>query len=434
MKKTMITGLILLLFAGRLLAQTILSLEDAVSTGLSNNYGIVIAKNQVRTAQNNATPGNAGMLPSLNLIASYVKGWSDAKVKVLAGSELDAPNAQSDLLNAGIGLNWTIFDGMKMFITWDKLKKLEEISELSAKITMENTMAKIIGSYYDIIRQVRVRAILIEQVDISKFRRELARMRFETGTGSEMEYLKAKVELNADVAALSNQQTVYENSKTTLNDLLARDVNTPFEVRDTIVINLMPDYDSLRRSMRSANRNLVLAARNKQVGQLSVQSARADQWPTLGVYANYNYLLSETGANFVQYNRNFGPSVGVQLNMKLFDGLNLRRQYKNAGITLENDEFEIRQLENRLEAYLARIYNDYRNQLEMIGFEQENLLMAQRNMDIAEESYKIGAISSLQLREVQHDLLDAGTRMVTAEFRTKLTETELLLLSGKLIQ
>jgi outer membrane protein TolC len=120
--------------------------------------------------------------------------------------------------------------------------------------------------------------------------------------------------------------------------------------------------------------------------------------------------------------------------MKLFDGLNLTRQYKNAAISVQTGDLEIKQIENRLEAYLARIYNDYRNQLQMIGFEQENLLLAKRNMEIAKESYAIGSISSLQLREVQQNLLDASTRLVTAEFKAKLTETELMLLSGKLIQ
>ncbi|MFZ4562540.1 MAG: TolC family protein, partial [Bacteroidales bacterium] len=149
---------------------------------------------------------------------------------------------------------------------------------------------------------------------------------------------------------------------------------------------------------------------------------------------NYNYYRSETEANFVKYNRNYGPSFGLTLNMKLFDGLNLTRKYQNAAISLQTSEVEIKQLENRLEAYLARIFNDYRNQIQMIGFEQENLMLAKRNMDIAKESYAIGSISSLQLREVQQNLLDAGTRLVSAEFKAKLTETELLLLSGKLIK
>jgi outer membrane protein TolC len=290
------------------------------------------------------------------------------------------------------------------------------------------------GSYYDIIRQERVLQIFTEQVSISRFRLELAQMRFETGTGSEMEFLKAKVELNADVAALADQQTLFENSKTTLNDLMSRDVNTPFEVRDSITLTGLLQYDSLRASMKKANRNLLLAVMNKRVAVSELKTTHANQWPTLGLYASYNYYRLETEANLIEYNRNFGPSVGLSLNMKLFDGLNLSRQARNAAISLQTSDLEVKQLGNRLEAYLSRIYNDYRNQMQMIGVETENLVLAERNMDIARESYAIGAISSLQLREVQKDLLEAGTRLVTAEFKAKLTETELTLLSGELVR
>jgi len=434
MKKIMVAGLLLFPIAGWLSGQELLTLRKAVSTGLENNFGISIAENSMQIARQNATPGNAGMLPALTLNAGYLYGYSDARVNVVTGSELDDPSANSHLATAGVGLSWTLFDGLKMFITYDKLKSLEAISELSSKITVENTVAKIMGSYYEIVRQVRVTAIYTEQVSISRFRLELAKMRFETGTGSELEYLKAKVELNADIAALSNQQTNYKNSKITLNDLLSRDVNTLFEVKDTILLSKVLQYDSLRVSMKKANRHILMAVAQKRVAGMELQTARANQWPTLDLYAGYDYYRLETQANFIQYNRQVGPSVGLSLNMKLFDGMNLHRQVKNAAISFQTGELEIKQIENRLEAFLARIYNEYRNQLEMIAFEQENLLLAMKNMDIARESYAIGVISSLQLREVQEDLLYASTRLVTAEFKAKLTETELLLLCGELVR
>jgi len=432
MKETGLTGLALLL-SGFLMSQEILTLGKAIEIGLANNYGINIAKNNYQISRNNASPGNAGMLPQIDVNAGYVKGLSDAKVNVITGAELDNTHANSDLITAGVNLNWTLFDGLNMFITYDKLKKLEDIGEVGLKIEVENTIAKIIAAYYDIDRQGKEVAIIQEQINISLFRLDLARLKYETGSGSEMEFLKAKVELNADSAALQNQQTVYMNSKTILNELLSRDVNTGFEVRDTILISYVLDYDSLRSNMRMANRNLILANKNKEVSLLDMKSTRAQQWPTLDFITTYSYYRSETEANFIGYNRYFGPTVGLTATMKLFDGRNLNREYKNAKVTLDISDLEVRKLESRLETYLARIYNDYRNDLKMIGFEQENLRLAMKNMDIAKESYAVGSISSLQLREIQKDLLNASTRLVTAEYTAKVTETALLLLSGNLI-
>ena len=433
MRKFTATGILLFLLSGWAGAQELMTLEQAVSIGLTNNYGIIISQNSFKEAKNNATAGNAGMLPAIGVNAGLVKGLYDAKVKVITGNELDNPAAKSDLITAGAGLTWRVFDGLKMFITLDKLKKVEEISDLSAKITIENTIARIIGAYYEIVKQGRVLDALKEQVEISKLRLDLAKVRFDTGKGSEMEYLKGRIELNADVASLSNQKALYENAKTTLNDLLSREISLSFNVVDTIPVTKALNYDSLLNSVKLSNKNLLLSIRNREAGALDVKSARANQWPTLDYFAGYNYYHSETEANFIQYNRNFGPSFGLTFNMKLFDGLNLKRQYNNSVITLQSFDLGVKQMESRLESTFAKMFNEYRNQMELVDFEGQNLLLAIKNMDLAKESYAVGSISSLQLREVQDDLLKARNRLVTAQFRVKLTETDLLLLSGQLL-
>ncbi len=433
MKKLITISFCLCMLINGLSGQEQMTLEQAVSIGLTNNYGIMISCNSVEEAKNNATRGNAGMLPKVSVNAGYVKGLNDVRLKVVTGSEMDESNAPSDQMTAGIGLTWRIFDGLNMFITYDKLKKIGEKSELSAKITMETTLAGIIAGYYEIVRQGRIRQMLTEQVEISKFRTGLAKMRFENGSGSEMEYLKSRVELNADLANLSNQETLYQNSKTNLNDLLSREVATDFQVEDTIPAPEILIYDTLLNSLRTTNHELLLAARDKQIGEMEVKSAVAGQWPTLDYYAGMNYFRTVTEAHFIQYNRNYGPSMGLTLNMKIFDGLNQKRQYKNAVIALQSYDLAFRQLESKLTACLSSIYKEYSNQLEMIGFERENLQLALKNMDLSRQSYSVGSISSLQLREVQEDLLSARNRLITAQFFAKIKETELLLLSGRLL-
>ncbi|MCK9203696.1 MAG: TolC family protein [Saccharofermentanaceae bacterium] len=433
MNKATLTGIFILLI-GMVSAQSLLSLEEAVKVGLSNNFGINIAKNTGRIAANNATPGNAGILPRIDVNAGYVRGLSDARVEVATGSELDKSNATSDLITGGIRLEWTLFDGLDMFITYDKLKKLNEIGDLNVKIEIENTLAKVIGAYYDIVRRENEVVIQQEQVDISKFRLELAQLRYETGSGSELEYLKAKIELNADVAGLENNQTIFLNAKTRLNELLSREINTPFAVKDTILVSYILNYDSLRAGLNKSNRHLILAGLDKEVSLLDMKSARAQQWPTLDFITTYSYYRNETEANFINYNRNFGPTVGATATMKLFDGRNLNREYQNARVMAETSDLKMKQLTNQLEAWLTMAYNSYSNEIEMIGFEQENLLLARKNMDIARESYAVGSISSLQLREIQQDLMHANIRLISAQFRAKLSETELLLLSGKLLR
>ncbi|MFO7615691.1 MAG: TolC family protein [Bacteroidales bacterium] len=434
MNRLSTTIICLFLFISGMHCQELLTLDQAIHIGLTNNYGIRISQNQVQAAKNNATPGQAGILPEIGANAGYVKSWNDARLKVVTGSELDTQLAPADLLTAGVGLTWTLFDGGNMFITYDKLRKLEEASDLGARITLENTIARVIAAYYEIVRQEQISLMLEEQVAISRFRADLARTRWEAGTGSEIDYLKGKVELNADLSRLSNQKTLAENAKTHLNDLLARDVNTVFRVADSIPANDELDYLTLVTALQHDNSSLRLARKTRQLGELDARSAAAGLWPRLDYHAGMNYYRSETDAHFIQYNRYYGPTMGLTLNVNLFDGLNQRRRYRNALLSLDSDDLQLKQAENRLTSSLMQTYNDYRNQLELIGFEQENLLLAQRNIDLARESYGIGSISSLQLREVQEDLLNAQARLINARYLARITETELLLLAGLLVK
>lgn len=432
MRYTILIGTALLL-SFLTISQEVITLDQVLGIGLQNNYGINIARTNAEIARRNATPGNAGMLPAIDIQVGYTRGLSDVNMEVVTGAELIDADAGSDLFESGIGVTWTLFDGLSMFITYDKLNTLAEAGELNTRIRIENTMAELINAYYEIILQERVLTIYREQVKISRFRLELAQLRYETGSGSELEYMKANVELNADFSQQSDQQTRVKNSKIRLNDLLARDVLIDFVIKDSIRITTRLHYDSLRNIMKSTNRHVLLANNSLKISRLDVRNANAVRYPTLDLYAGYNYYLSNTEASFVNYNRYFGPQIGLTATFRLFDGLNLQRQYRNANSLLHTSELDLRRIENQMESFLAMVYNDYLNQLQMIDFENENLKLATRNLDIAKESYSVGTISSLQMREIQKNLLDAGLRLINAQYKAKLRETELYLLSGLMI-
>ena len=417
-----------------LAGQEVMTLEQALSIGLKNNYGINIARNRARIEKNNASVGHAGFLPKVDASGQYQYALTNAKVEVISGLQLEDPAANSNLVTAGVNLKWTLFDGLNMFVTYEKLKLLEEMGELSAKIAIENAVAEIIISFHNIICKSSEVKIIREQVGISEFRLDLAKTRFETGSGSELELLKARVELNSDLANLADKQTEFLNSRTYLNELLARDINTLFEVPDTILLADTLRYDTLIVLLKSGNRELQRSAFSMSVHQQEIKSSRARQMPSLDLLAGYNYYRNETEAAFIKYNRLYGPSVGVVAGIRIFDGFNLHREYQNAKISFLNSELQYDRLELTLEAFLKRIFNDYQNQFQLIGFELENVALAQRNMDVALESFSLGAISSLQLREIQKNLLEARLRWVTAKFKTKVKETELLLLCGQFVK
>lgn len=430
--------IISLLFTGFIInsgsGQELLTMENAITIGMDNNYGIQIARNDNEISRNNTAPGNAGMMPTITASGSIDKSYQAAKVDHVSGLELDNNKAQSEYINAAITLNWTLFDGLKMFCAHDRLKKLEELSDIELKVVLENTMAEIILKYVDIVKQQLMIDVLKEQVDISGFRYQLAQTKKDIGSGSDLEMLQAQVDLLADESSMFTQVTGLTNAKTSLNVLLSRDVSIDFKVADSIIPGPQLELSSLMESFEEHNRSIIMGELERDAVELELKGLKAEQYPKIDFISSYNFIRSNTEASFINYNRLLGPTLGLSANIKIFDGSNQRRKIQNTHLSLLNAGLQIQQIRNQMESYLVIIFNDYKNDLQLIELEKRSLELAKKNMDIAKDSYEVGLISPLELREVQKNLLSAGNRLIRAQFSAKEKEIQLLLISGQLIE
>ena len=88
------------------------------------------------------------------------------------------------------------------------------------------------------------------------------------------------------------------------------------------------------------------------------------------------------------------------------------------------------QIRQTLMANLATFWQAYRNNLELINLERENLIAAKENYEIAMERYLLGDLPGIEMREAQKSLLDAEERILTAQYNTKLCEISLQQISG----
>ena len=150
----------------------------------------------------------------------------------------DRKGIKSNNLISSVNLNWTLFDGLKMFATRERLAEFQRLGELSVRNQVVATVASILTTYYNIVRQKQQLRAIEEQMSIDEERVKIADRKYSVGLGSKPELLQAKVDLNAQKAAALQQQTLITQLKEQLNQLINRPTGTYFEVRDSIPINL----------------------------------------------------------------------------------------------------------------------------------------------------------------------------------------------------
>jgi len=411
-----------------------LTIENAVQLALEKNYSIKIAQNQKQFAANNFSYGYANFLPTINLDALRTNSVSDTRQVSFNGDVREVDNGKSNRLSASALFNWTIFDGLRMFVAYDQLRELKAAGEESAQIDIENSVALVSNSYYDIIqRQERVSAFL-DALKISQQRLDLAQAQYEVGSGSKLNYLAAQVDYNTDKAALILQEQELQKAKITFNEFLGREPNVEFVVTDTIIVDENVDLGTLRASALQRNPNLLLAQRNKNIAYLDTRAIRAERFPTLNLTGDYTYSRTEAAAGFALSNRNNGYTYGARLTMPILNGFDINRRVQNAKVQQDISNYQLEALQVQLEAELQRAYTDYTNSLTLVNLEKQNLEVARQNIDIALERYRLGVSTPLELREVQRNAVATESRLIEAEFNAKLAEIELMRLSSRIIE
>ncbi len=416
-------------------AQNELTLKEAISIGLENNYSIRIAKNTEEIAKLNATPGAAGFLPIVGVNASRSFSIEDVEQQFRNDPEPGRiDNAKTNNLSINPSLQWTIFDGLGMFVALERLRELEAEGLENTKIAVENTMASIFNSFYLIALEEARLEVLETTMDISKERLTISKDKYELGKASKLEYLAAQVDYNTDSTALINQEVIIFTSKANLNELMGRDASIDFSVAFEIEVSEDLVLDELVNTLNVKNPQLLAAQRRKNVSYLQIREIQAERMPTLTLNGGYNYSVRNSDAGFLISNKGSGFTYGASAFLNVFNGNSVNRRAQIAKVQSLNAELEVDQLQLQLESDIKRAYTTHQKNIILMNLENANQEIAKENAEIALERYRLGVSNALELREAQVNAVDAETRALVAAFNAKSSEIELLRLSGEIIQ
>ena len=413
------------------------SLQDCLMEGLENNYSIKIQKNKQRVSDNNATIGNAGFLPTLSASGKYSGSAQDTDTQLRDTREIVEENGIfNQTVNAGLNLNWTIFEGFNIISTYRKLQELKSQGELNTRIAFENLISDITAEYYNYIQQMIRLKNLKYAMGLSKERLRIVEQRYNLGNFSGLDYQQARVDFNSDSSSFMKQQEKLKSSAIVLNELLAReDLNNAIAVADTaITVEKFLDLNDFMESMMSNNATLLYAKSQSSVSELEYRITASQSYPYLRLNAGYGYTNNKYNKGTNYYRGTLGTDFGLTLGINIFDGNNARRLRRNAKLNIENAHLSQAEIEQGLKADLYNIWHAYENNLQILELEKENLVTAKLNHEIAMERYMLGNLSGIEMREAQKSLLDAEERLLSSQYNTKLCEISLLQISGKIQQ
>jgi outer membrane protein, adhesin transport system len=429
-------SLIILIYCRPVQSQVYYELDECIAISLERNFSILIARNNESIAANNYSLGNAGYLPSVDFTGRYNGTINNTTQNLADGSQNTSRGVNNTTTNAGVALGWTIFNGFNVQTTYQKLNELKLLGALNTQMSIENLVADVVSAYYAYILQVQRLKNSRYAVALSRERLRIDEARYLLGSSSKLQVLQSRVYLNADSSMASRQLETVIEAQIRLNEMMAiENLAQEFQSKDTIIdLNTELLYERLLSETMEKNTSLAIASKNKIISEKDYKLAVSRSYPYLNLSSgyNYNYNTFSSGANTSQSTN--GLNYGLTFGVNIFDGFNQKRNIRNSSINVENNDLNLLRVDQGVKADLLAMYSAYANNLRLISLEDQNLLTATENLEIAQESYKLGSLSGLELREVQKSLLDAVERLISIQYQTKLAEISLMLISGGIME
>ena len=426
--------LLFLLISSVSFSQEKLTKEEAINLALESNYGIQIAKNSIKIAENNASIYNSGYLPKVTVAAGANYSNTTTEFTSQSGIETEINDAESKFYNASLGLSYTLFDGLGRAYNYKKLKETYNLSELEAQAIIENSVLQIFTVYYDVAQLTENNRNILESLNISKQRLKRETYSFDYGQSTKLQLLNAEVDVNNDSIKYINAQRFLSNSKRDLNLLLGRNVTTNFTVDTNISFDLVFNYQNLLEKAKTHNIEMQKVSKSIELSNFDIKINKSNLYPSLSLNSSYGLNKSNNDATFTLAEQlSKGLNAGLSLNWNVFDGGNTKTRIQNAKIIADNLLVQKDQIVNELERNVANSLEIYNNALFILKAEEKNVETNKRNFSRTEEQFKLGQITSIEFRQAQVNLLNAQSNLNQAKYDAKNAELKLLQLTGELL-
>ncbi len=416
-------------------AQDTLSLDAAVRLALTNEHGIRIARNEALIAHEQATAGNAGLLPRIDASGRGTYSNQYTRLDFVEGiPDVERDGVVNTALSGQVGLAYTLFNGMGNFAAHDRAQLNAHVADLRERAQVEATLVQVVALYYQLAALEEDVAVMERILAISADRYMRQEGRAALGATGRLELLNAQVDLQGDSSAWVLAVQRKERAARDLNVLLGRSPAEPLRVSRRVSYAQALSEEQLVQEALRGNVQLRVASAQLRAAEADERIAKALRWPRLDLTGAYGVSDQRNGAGIVLGTYTSGINGGLTLSVPLFDGGRVATQVGSARLRAESAALAEEQARLQAERDVRNSFTTWRGQREVHRIQQEAARTAELGFERTSELHRSGQLTGLQFRQAQLDLANARRQALVAGFDAKVAELQLLRASGGLLQ
>jgi len=425
-------------------AQKPLTLKECVNYSLSNNSNIKIANYNVDISQKKITEQIGNYLPQIN-----VSGELDDNLKLTTqlmpaemmggtpGTYIPVKFGNKYSVSGGAQLTQKLYDPTYIYGI-KSAKTNKDISVLTQQKTSELTVYSISLIYYQtLIIQMQMN-VLKSTLIASEQSLKSIELKFANGMVKKIDVDKIRVSYNNTKSQFEQAELNYSQSLNTLKYNMGMPVDSTIALADTTIdisYNLLKTDTSDKFQME----NIVdyqLKKSNISLMQIDKKTKISAFLPSLSFYSNYNYNAQRQEFTFFDADKDWYPSsgIGLKLTIPIFDGLQRNSKLAQSELNIKIANENLLLTEQSIKVDISNYEIQYKNALDNINREKENLDLAESVYNNTQLEYQQGVGSTLDLIQSESSYMAAQNTYFNKLLNLYIARIELEKAKGNLMK
>ena len=445
----------------------VLTLPDAITLARRNNPIYQAAGNARRTAAATLRAANGAFLPNMN--TSFTTGFREGRQTFFQGQSFGAAN---DQLSTDVGANAQMNLSLATFAERRSARAIAEATEADIS-GAEQRVRTDVTTQYLLALQAQARSVLQDTLlTTTGAQLQLARARFQVGSATQLDVQRAEVaDGQQRVAALiARNQVAIEIIR------LFQQIGIPPVPDARLDPNLPPlpavELANILEQALKSNPQLDALRFREEAARRGVASARSSYYPSLSLSANVSaftnrvtdigQLITSGQSSTLNQRANcirneevrarvglpnqlaqceliaFTPQLEAQirdgqgkypfdftrnpyglsasLSLPVFNGFRREQQVEQANVQRRNAQIDVRAQELRLNADVTTSLLLLTTAQQTVALQEQNVRTARTALALAQERYRVGQISLVELVQARSDFERAETDRITAVY------------------
>ncbi|SDE69514.1 Outer membrane protein TolC [Terriglobus roseus] len=406
-----------------------LSLDDAVRIALEHNLTISVDLQNQRQISGLQKTAFSALIPTMTAVGKTntqevnlaAMGFKPSSVAALLppGTTFNTI-VKFDTTGAQLNVSQQLFN-LPAYEVYKASKSVADVAKWQLYLDRGDVVNKVAAQYIQVLSDMASIENSKSQVasDLELERQSQARK--DTGTGTNLDLLRARVERQTRQQELIANTAQFEKDKVQLNRLMGLAADQPLQLTDAVPyheLEALPLETANQVALKRRKDLLALQAQMK-TAELQRKAVKYERLPAVTLGGFYGVLGQTRGL----YHGVFSAQGGI--NFPIFEEARIRGDREVADARLVHLRKEVDSLKAYIEAQIRSAMLDVNTSDELVKDATSNVDLAAEALDETRQRYRAGIDDNLPVVRAQATLANAQAQLVSALYQFNTAKLQL---------